>query len=158
MSEKYASWVTLRPQSDCSRRGEAEVRIFNFKTTWSEFQKPSQTAATLGIKKLCVLAHLWYTHIVGTSLRNKITDKTHRWKLSSDIDIELTYLWGIFVICWIMDESQGLRYLGKCQTIFDPSKQLFQLPRLSVLPSCVCPPSVCPKNKSNSCSSITKCH
>ena len=31
-------------KSDCSRRGEAEVRIINFKTTWSEFQLPSQTA------------------------------------------------------------------------------------------------------------------
>ena len=30
-------------KSDCSRRGEAEVRILNFKTTWSEFQRPSQT-------------------------------------------------------------------------------------------------------------------
>ena len=39
-SEKYASWVTLRPKWDCCRRGEAEVRILNFKTTWSEFHKP----------------------------------------------------------------------------------------------------------------------
>ena len=31
-------------KSDCSCRGEAEVRILNFKTTWSEFQMPSQTA------------------------------------------------------------------------------------------------------------------
>ena len=31
-------------KSDCSCRGEAEVRIINFKTTWSEFQMPSQTA------------------------------------------------------------------------------------------------------------------
>ena len=44
-SEKYASWVTLRPQLDCCRRGKAEVRILNFKTTWSEFQRPCQTAA-----------------------------------------------------------------------------------------------------------------
>ena len=43
-SEKYASWVTLRAQLDCCRRGEAEVRIIKFKTTWSEFQMPSQTA------------------------------------------------------------------------------------------------------------------
>ena len=43
-SEKYASWVTLSPQSDRYCRGEAEVRIINFKTTWSEFQLPSQTA------------------------------------------------------------------------------------------------------------------
>ena len=45
MSEKYAFWVTLRPQSDRCRRGKAKVRILNFKTTWSEFQKASQTAA-----------------------------------------------------------------------------------------------------------------
>ena len=44
MSEKYAFWVTLRPKSDPCRRGEAEVRILDFKTTWSEFQKASQTA------------------------------------------------------------------------------------------------------------------
>ena len=43
-SEKYASWVTNRPQWDCCCRGEAKVRIINFKTTWSEFQMPSQTA------------------------------------------------------------------------------------------------------------------
>ena len=55
MSEKYAFWVTLRPQSDCCRRGEAEVRILDFKTTWSEFQKPSQTAATRGEAELRLL-------------------------------------------------------------------------------------------------------
>ena len=30
-------------KSDYSRRGEAGVRILNLKTTWSEFQVPSQT-------------------------------------------------------------------------------------------------------------------
>ena len=44
MSEKYAFWVTLRPQSDRCRRGEAEVRLFDFKSTLSEFQNASQTA------------------------------------------------------------------------------------------------------------------
>ena len=29
-------------KSDCSRQGEAKVRILNFKNTWSEFQKPNQ--------------------------------------------------------------------------------------------------------------------
>ena len=43
-SKKYASWVTIRPQWDCCCQGEAEVRIIDFKTTWSEFQMPSQTA------------------------------------------------------------------------------------------------------------------
>ena len=52
-SEKYASWVTLRPQSDRHRQGEAEVYILDFKTTCSEFQKPYQTAATRGEAELC---------------------------------------------------------------------------------------------------------
>ena len=55
MSEKYASWVTLRPQWDRYRRGEAEVRLLNFKTTWSEFQKTSQTAPEQGEAELCIL-------------------------------------------------------------------------------------------------------
>ena len=48
MSEKYAFWITLRPQSDRCRRGEAKVRILDFKTTWSEFQKANQTATEQG--------------------------------------------------------------------------------------------------------------
>ena len=52
MSQKYASLVTLRPQWDRCRRGEAEVRILDYKTTWSEFQKSCQTAATRGKAKL----------------------------------------------------------------------------------------------------------
>ena len=52
MNEKYAFWVTLRPQSDNCGRGEAEVRILDFKTTRSEFQKPYQTAAARGKAKL----------------------------------------------------------------------------------------------------------
>ena len=36
-SEKYAPWFTLRSQWDFCCRGEAEVRILDFKTTWSEF-------------------------------------------------------------------------------------------------------------------------
>ena len=43
-NEKYASWVMIRPQWDCCCQGEAKVRIIDFKTTWSEFQMPSQTA------------------------------------------------------------------------------------------------------------------
>ena len=43
-NEKYASWVTLTPQLDRYCQGEAKVRIFNFKTKWLEFQRPSQTA------------------------------------------------------------------------------------------------------------------
>ena len=36
-------------------RGEAELRILNFKTTWSEFQKPSQTTAKHCVTKLHIL-------------------------------------------------------------------------------------------------------
>ena len=51
-SKKYACWVTLRPQSDHCHQGEAEVRIINFKTIWSEFQKASQTATEQGEAEL----------------------------------------------------------------------------------------------------------
>ena len=54
MSEKYAFWFTLRPQADRYRWGEAEVRILDLKTTWSEFQKPSQTAAMQGEAELSI--------------------------------------------------------------------------------------------------------
>ena len=54
MSEKYAFWVALRPQSDRCHRGEAEVHILDFETTWSEIQKPYQTAAAQGIAELCI--------------------------------------------------------------------------------------------------------
>ena len=42
-------------KSDCSCRGEAEVHIINFKTTWSEFQKASPTAAERGEAELRIL-------------------------------------------------------------------------------------------------------
>ena len=57
-SKKYASWVTLRPLWDRYRRGEAEVRILDFKTTWSEFQKASQTATEPeSVTSSCVRKH-----------------------------------------------------------------------------------------------------
>ena len=55
MSEKYASWVTLRPQWDHCLRGKAKLRILNSKTIYSEFQKPGQTAVTRGKAELCIL-------------------------------------------------------------------------------------------------------
>merc|ERR1712223_1587631 len=73
-----------RPSQTAAEQGEAEVRILNFKTTWSEFQKPSQTAATrgeaelriynlkkyhfprVGPKQLCASAHLGCTRAAGT--------------------------------------------------------------------------------------------
>ena len=38
-----------------AEQGEAELRILDFKTTWSEFQKTSQTAAERGEAELCIL-------------------------------------------------------------------------------------------------------
>ena len=38
-----------------AERGEAELRILDFKTTWSEFQKASQTAAEQGEAELRIL-------------------------------------------------------------------------------------------------------
>ena len=38
-----------------AERGEAELRILNFTTTWSEFQKASLTAAERGEAKLRIL-------------------------------------------------------------------------------------------------------
>ena len=55
MSEKYAFWVILRTHSDHCCWGKAKIRILDFKTTWSEFQKPSQTAAERGKAKLRIL-------------------------------------------------------------------------------------------------------
>ena len=55
MSEKYAFWVTLKPQSDICCQGEAKVCILDFKTTWSEFQKASQTATEQGKAEQCIL-------------------------------------------------------------------------------------------------------
>ena len=55
MSEKYAFWVTLRPQSDHCCLGEAKVRMLDFKITWSEFQKASQTATKRDNVKLRIL-------------------------------------------------------------------------------------------------------
>ena len=54
MSEKYAFWATLRPQSDCCHQGEAKVRILDFKTTWSKFQNTSQTATEQGKAEQCI--------------------------------------------------------------------------------------------------------
>ena len=38
-----------------TERGEVELGIFDFKTTWSEFQKPGQTAAVGGKAELRIL-------------------------------------------------------------------------------------------------------
>jgi len=90
----WVSWVknmhpgspsSLRPKWDHCLQGEAEVCLLDFKTTQSEFQKASQTAAgrgktelrlhnlketsppRVGPKQLCALAHLGRTRAVGTS-------------------------------------------------------------------------------------------
>ena len=46
-------WSEFRkPRQTAATRGEAELRILDFKTTWSEFQKPCQTAAMRGEAEL----------------------------------------------------------------------------------------------------------
>ena len=58
------TWSEFQKASQtATERGKAELRILNFKTTWSEFQRPSQT----GPKELCALAHLGCTREAGTS-------------------------------------------------------------------------------------------
>ena len=52
------NFITLevqRPSQTAAEQGEAELRILDFKTTWSEFQKPSQTKAEQGEAKQCIL-------------------------------------------------------------------------------------------------------
>ena len=44
-----------KPSQTAAERGEAELRILDFKTTWSEFQKASQTAAQRGKAELRIL-------------------------------------------------------------------------------------------------------
>ena len=43
------------PNQTTAEQGKVELRILNFKTTWSEYQKPSHTAAEQGKAKLCIL-------------------------------------------------------------------------------------------------------
>ena len=55
-----AGWSFSLPPSGpalpaACRRDEAEVRIFDFKTTWSEFKRSSQTAAERGNAELRTL-------------------------------------------------------------------------------------------------------
>ena len=45
----------FRSPSAPSQTAAVKVHILNFKITWSEFQKPSQTAAKLGIAELRIL-------------------------------------------------------------------------------------------------------
>ena len=46
------SWSELqKPSQTAAGRGEAELRTLDFKTTWSELQKPSQTSCIYSILK-----------------------------------------------------------------------------------------------------------
>ena len=72
----------LDPNWTAAEQGEAELRILYFKTTWSEFQIPSQNTlakakpryvfrvsspSRVSPKELCALAHLGCTRAAGTS-------------------------------------------------------------------------------------------
>ena len=52
-----------KPRQTAAKQGEAELRILDFKTTWSEFHHLPR----VGPKQLCALAHLGCTREVGTS-------------------------------------------------------------------------------------------
>ena len=56
---RYTSRVTKKYSESCcgAGRGEAKLRIFDFKTTWLEIQIPSQTAPA-GAKPRCVYSIL----------------------------------------------------------------------------------------------------
>ena len=43
------------PSQTAAERGKAKLRILDFKTTWSEFQKASPTAAEQGEAELRIL-------------------------------------------------------------------------------------------------------
>ena len=44
-----------KPSQTAAERGEAELRILDFKTKWTKFQKPSQTVAKQGEAELRIL-------------------------------------------------------------------------------------------------------
>ena len=49
------TWSEFQKASlTAAERGEAELRMLDFKTTWSKFQKTGQTAAERGKAKLCI--------------------------------------------------------------------------------------------------------
>ena len=51
------------PSGTAAAEAKAEVRILDFKTTWSEFQHLPRVSP----KQLCALAHLGCTRTAGTS-------------------------------------------------------------------------------------------
>ena len=59
------------PSGTAARRGEAEVRILNFKTTWSEFHH----LARVGPKQLCASAHLGSTHAAFLNVSEQFLKK-----------------------------------------------------------------------------------
>ena len=72
------------PSQTTTEWGKAQLRILNFTTTWPQFQKPGQSAASegkvelriynlkkrhlprVGPKQLCAWAHLEFTRAAGT--------------------------------------------------------------------------------------------
>ena len=68
-----------KPIQTAAKRGEAELRIFDFKTTWSEFQKPSQTAAMRGKAELRILD---FKTTYGQSSKSPVRSMAHEAMLS----------------------------------------------------------------------------
>ena len=55
MASQITTWSEFqKPSQTATERGESELRRLDFKTTWSEFQKPCQTTVTQGKAELCI--------------------------------------------------------------------------------------------------------
>ena len=92
------SWTT-------AERGKAELRIFNFKTTWSEFHTSEfHHFPRVGPKQLCALAHLGSTRAAGTSQSIYYSETVHtqgRNKVPKTGGLSSTYLF------WVVLKNRG---------------------------------------------------
>ena len=140
-------------KSDCSRRGEAEVRILNFKTTWSEFHtwefhhlprvgpkqfdvpkhvNPKLLCASAQLPKcpklLCVSVELRCTHEAGTSFTK------------GDIIFVKTIFVHLLCFLWHLNNYFDFHFCLSFRPFVRPSG------------------SVQSKTKFNTCKRIAKCH
>ena len=90
-------------KSDCSCRGEAEVRILDFKTTWLEFKKPCQTAAVQG-KAEQLIYNLKNTSSTQSRSQAVVCVSTTRMYLRSG------YILVTFIYSLIFDWNLSLRF------------------------------------------------
>ena len=121
MSEKYASWVTLRPQWDRYRWGTAKVRLLNIKTTWLEFQKRSQTAPdskyTLWLFWIpfCAGIENPFEPHIPTGITDHVTWNFHSFARGHTINILL--IWPTERLIWKEREKTGMNIFHEIQNI-----------------------------------------